>query len=563
MLAVALSCLGIVGCGMNSGDESASIDVDLVQAAEAAGRVITEEGLETAIRDLSTDEMAGRGPASAGDELARDYLIARLVDLGLEPGAADGTWQQRFEMVGITSRAPKAWTFATGSGDLSLGWWDDVIAASGVQEPTSVIEDAEMVFVGYGIEAPEYDWDDYKGQELTGKVLVMLNNDPDWDPELFEGERRQLYGRWTYKYEIAAEKGAVGAIIVHTTPSAGYPWQVVQTSWTGEQFEIPAAGEARSQVEAWVTDAALRRLLRKSGHNLDELTAAARSREFEPVPLGIRTSFGLDNELRRVETANVLGLLRGRDPELSGEVLIYSAHHDHLGVGKPNAAGDDIYNGALDNASGVSQVLAIAEAFHALPAAPRRSVLFAFVAAEEQGLLGSAYFARNPTFPAGRIAANINYDGGNIWGRTRDLTYVGLNKSTLGAMVEKYAAVQGRQVKPDQFPDRGSFYRSDQFNFAKIGVPAIYLGTGIEFIGRSDDWGRQQIEEWVLTHYHQPSDEILDEWTFEGMLDDARIGLVCGIEIAEADEMPSWTPGDEFEAARMAALAAVAEEGES
>jgi Zn-dependent M28 family amino/carboxypeptidase len=307
-----------------------------------------------------------------------------------------------------------------------------------------------------------------------------------------------------------------------------------------------------------MTDAAARRLLGEAGHDLDRLLEAARERDFEPVPLGIRTSFRLANEVRTVETANVLGRIPGRDPELADEYVVFSAHHDHLGIGKPNDEGDEIYNGALDNASGIAQVLAIGQALAELPAAPRRSILFAFVAAEEQGLLGSAWFAQNPTVAPGRMAANINYDGANIWGRTRDVTFVGFAKSSLGAIVEKFAAAQGRTVKPDQFPDKGSYYRSDQFNFAKIGVPAIYLGTGTEFVGRSEGWGKEQIDAWVATHYHQPSDELIDEWTFEGMVDDSLLGLMCAIEIAESDELPSWTPGDEFEAARQAALAAVA-----
>jgi hypothetical protein len=391
----------------------------------------------------------------------------------------------------------------------------------------------------------------------------MLNNDPDWDPALFEGERRLYYGRWRYKYEIAAEKGAAGAIIVHTTPSAGYPWQVVQTSWTGPQFELPAGDEPRIQVAAWTTWEATEELVALTGHRLDELVESAKQRDFQPLPLGIRTSIAFDNEVRRgARTANVLGLLPGSDPELADQVVVYTAHHDHLGRGKPNDDGDDIYNGARDNASGVAVVLGIARAMTALPEPPRRSILFAFVAAEEQGLLGSQYFAQNPTVPPGKIAGAVNFDSANIWGRTRDVTYIGYGKSSLDAIAEGAAALQDRVVVGDQFPSRGYYYRSDQFSLAKIGVPAIYFSGGTEFRGQDPEWGRQQVDAWTETHYHQQSDELRDDWSFEGMVEDAQLGFYAGLAIADADEMPSWNPGDEFEEARLEALSMLGGGGE-
>jgi Zn-dependent M28 family amino/carboxypeptidase len=416
-----------------------------------------------------------------------------------------------------------------------------------------------VVFVGYGIQAPEYDWDDFKGQDLEGKVLLMMNNDPDWDPNLFAGETRLWYGRWDYKYQSAARQGAVGAIIIHTAPSAGYPFQVVQTSWTGEQFELPAGDEPRLQAAAWVTEDSARALVALGGHDLDALREAADNRDFQPVPLGVTTSIGMDVNINRVSTANVLGLIPGSDPELADEAVIYTAHHDHLGIGTPNADGDTIYNGAYDNASGVAQVLAIAKAILALPEAPRRSVLVALVGAEEQGLLGSKYYAANPTFQPGKIAANLNYDGGNIWGHTHDVTFVGLGKSSIDQIMSAIAAEQGRVVKPDQFPDRGYFYRSDQFSFAKIGVPAMYLDTGTDFVDRPPEWGKEQVNHYTNVNYHQPSDEYDDSWNFDGMIQDALLGYWTGLAIANADEMPKWNEGDEFEAARLEALEAVAE----
>lgn len=529
----------------------------LSPAVSEAAQTIARPLLAEYVSRLASDEFEGRGPASPGDEKARAYLAQTMEAIGLEPGGADGQWQQAFEIVGIDSEVPETWSFVTEDGELTVNFWDEFIAISGVQEETAQIRDAEVVFVGYGMQAPEYDWDDFKGVDLSGKVLLMLNNDPDWDPELFEGNRRLYYGRWDYKYASAAAQGAAGAIIIHTTPSASYPWQVVQTSWTGENFELPAGNEPRVQIQAWLTEDASRALVALAGHDLDELVEAAHTREFAPVPLGVETSLALSNTIQQKQTANVGGLLRGSDPELAEQVVVFTAHHDHFGIGEPNDAGDSIYNGALDNASGCAQVLAIAKAFTELPQPPRRSLLFLFVAAEEQGLLGSEYYARHPTFPPGNIAANINLDGANIWGRTTDIAYVGFGKSSLDRVVEEAAAQQGRSVKGEQFPDRGSFYRSDQFNFAKIGVPAIYLDTGTDFVGRPEGWGREQIEAWEEIHYHQPTDELNDSWNFDGMIDDARLNFFAGAAVANADEMPSWKPGDEFEEARQEALAAL------
>ncbi|MGH9381184.1 MAG: M28 family metallopeptidase [Thermoanaerobaculia bacterium] len=525
---------------------------------ERAGAAVTTQTLRNHIAFLSDDALGGRGPGTQGDETARQYLATRMEELGLQPAFRD-SWEQPFELVSVETRNPDTWTFRSageGVALTSLAHSDEFIANSGVQEGAAALEDAELVFVGYGIAAPEYQWDDYKGQDLAGKVLLMLNNDPEWDPTMFAGETRLYYGRWTYKYEEAARQGAAGAIIIHTDPSAGYPWQVVQSSWGGPQFELPAEDEPRVQVKGWVTEAAAAKVVELAGTDLAQLTESARSRDFEPVPLGVTTSIDLPTEISRTETANVGGLLPGSDPELGDEIVVYTAHHDHLGTGEPNDEGDGIYNGARDNASGTSAVLAIAEAFTRLPEAPARSVLFLFVAAEEQGLLGSRYYALHPSIPPGKIAANINIDGANIWGRTRDITYIGHGKSSLDQVVEAFAGIQGRTVKPDQFPDRGFFYRSDQFNFAKIGVPAIYLDDGTDFPGRPEGWGREQIERWTEVHYHQPSDELTDDWNFDGMVEDTRLLFHIGAYLAATPEMPTWNPGDEFEAARQQALAA-------
>ncbi|HKV12679.1 MAG TPA: M28 family metallopeptidase [Thermoanaerobaculia bacterium] len=530
-------------------------NLPLPPTAEQAAKVIDRDSLEAPIRYLADDLLEGRGPGSRGDELARLYLASSLEFLGFQPGGPNGSWQQPFEIVGITSEPPKTWEFRAGNKTVPLKYWDEFIATSGVQKDRSVLDNAELVFVGYGIEAPEYGWNDFKGMDLKGKVLLMLNNDPENDDKLFAGKTRLYYGRWTYKYESAARQGAAGAIIIHTTPSAGYPWQVVQTSWTGEQFQLPAGDEPRIQVSGWTTEDATKKLLAAAGQDLAKLVQQAQSKDFKPVPLGITTSLTMSNQITKKQTANVLGLLPGSDPKLKDEVVVYSAHHDHLGVGEPDKTGDKIYNGAVDNAAGCAQLLAIARAFSELPERPKRSILFAFVAAEEQGLLGSEYYAQHPTIPPGKLAANINYDGGNVLGRTSDLTYIGLGKSSLDQVVKTLAAQQKRKVLPDQFPDRGFFYRSDQFNFAKIGVPAIYLDNGTEFLGKPPEWGKQQVEDYEDNRYHQPSDEYDPKWTYDGMIEDARLGFYAGLAIAQDPKLPAWNPGDEFEAARKKALA--------
>ncbi len=526
-------------------------------AAEKAAKEITDDYMRGIIVEISDDRYEGRGPGTEGDAAARKYLARRMAELGLEPGAADGSWEQPFDLVGINASQPETWTFEGHGESLTLQQWDDFIVGSGVQDERSAFANAEVVFVGYGIQAPEYDWDDYKGVDLGGKVLLIMNNDPDWDPELFAGETRLWYGRWDYKYLSAARQGAAGAIIIHTSPSAGYPWQVVQTSWTGVQFELPAGDEPRSQVNGWVTEDTARELVAMAGHDLDDLREAAYNRDFRPVPLGISTSLEMDVDITRVQSANVLGLITGSDPELRDEVVIYTAHHDHLGVGTPNEDGDAIYNGAMDNATGVAQVMAIAKAIKALPEAPRRSVLINLVGAEEQGLLGSEYYAANPTFAPGKIAANLNYDGGNIWGHTHDVTFIGLGKSTIDEIATLIAEEQGRVVKPDQFADKGYFYRSDQFSFAKIGVPAMYLDTGTDFVDRPPEWGREQQNHYTEVNYHQPTDEYDPSWDLGGMIADALLGYWTGLAIANADDMPTWSPGDEFEAARIEALKAL------
>jgi Zn-dependent M28 family amino/carboxypeptidase len=520
-----------------------------------AASAIRAERIRGDVRFLASDLLEGRGPATRGDQLAQAYIAARMEAIGLEPGAPGGGWLQPLDIVGIRSRNPDTIRLRRGGETVDVRYRDDFIAFSGLAENTVRVDDAEVVFVGYGIVAPEYDWDDYKGADLKGKVLLIINNDPADDPKLFAGKTRLYYGRWDYKYEMAGRRGAAGAIIIHTTPSAGYPWQVVQTSWTGEGFSLPDDPTPRVPVKAWATEDASRKIARLGGQDLDALRAAAERRDFRPVSLGVTLSLTLTNEVQKKQTANVIGRVPGRDPLLAKEAVIYTAHHDHLGTKQGAAPGEDaIYNGALDNASGVAALLAVAEAMKALPQPPRRSVYFAAVAAEEQGLLGSKYLAQAPPVPVGRMAADINIDGVNIWGRSRDITMIGLGKSNLDDWVRALAAMQGRQVVPDQFPDKGYFYRSDQFSLAKVGVPAAYLEAGTEILGKPPGWGKEQHDAYEARDYHQPSDELRETWDLSGAVEDAQLIFYLGARVGNAAVMPAWKPGDEFEAARKKAL---------
>lgn len=524
---------------------------------ESAAATINARELLAHTRFLSSDLLEGRGPGMLGDQLTQQYIATQFEALGLAPGAADGTWFQRFDLVGVTS-SPKTLTVTAGpQKSLTLEFHDEFIGVAGTQVTETNLAAAELVFVGYGIQAPEFQWDDYKGLDVKGKVLLMMNSDPAGDPNLFAGKTRLWYGRWDYKYEIAARLGAAGAIVIHTTESAGYPFQVVQTSWTGEQFDIPPQGQGM-QLRAWTTEDATRKIVALAGHDLDKLRASAETRDFEPVALGVKVGSSFTSTIRTIQTANVLGLIKGSDPKLSQQMVIVTAHHDHIGKSASARPGEDaIYNGALDNASGIAQLIGVAKAFTRLPKAPRRSVLFAAVAAEEAGLLGSEYLAKNPPVPPGRIAINVNMDGANIWGRTKDVSVIGWGKSNVDQILEPIAKMQGRKIKPDTMPDRGFFYRSDQFNFAKLGVPAAYADSGDEFIGKPPGWGRKAREEFEAKHYHQPSDEITADWNLDGAVEDAQMNFYLAAIVARREKMPEWNKGDEFEAPRKRSLEAL------
>ena len=518
---------------------------------KAAAKVVSANGLAAHVRFLADDLLEGRGPATRGSDLAMRYIAANFERLGLKPAGDNGGWLQSFDIVGMKGDVATPMTFSGGGKSFSLKNVEEGVMGPGEQKDAVAVKDAEVVFIGYGITAPEEKWDDYK-TDVKGKVVLLMNNDPERDPNMFGGKTRLYYGRWDYKYAEAARHGAAGVIIIHTEYSAGYPWQVVQTSWGGKSWELPQGSEPRLNLKMWATEEASKRIAALGGQDLDKLREAAESRDFKPVPLGVKMSAALSVKLEKSRTANVVGLLPGSDAKLKDELIVVSAHHDHLG--KHEGPGDQIYNGALDNASGVSAILQVAEAIATTDAAPKRSVLFAAVAAEEQGLLGSQYFCEHPTVPAGKIAANLNVDGINIWGKTSDIGYIGLGKSSLDDVVIAVAKSQGRTVNSDDQPEKGTFYRSDQFNFARIGVPAIYLKSGVHHPGHDAVWGRELHEKFTKTRYHQPSDQIDETWNLEGAVDDVRLMVVALLRVADAPKMPEWKKGDEFEAARKKAL---------
>ena len=522
-------------------------------AERAAMNRITAAEISGHIRFLSDDQLEGRKPGSAGDELAIKYLASQLEAMGYQPAGDNGTFLQAVPLIEEQADIPHDVTFKAGAKGLTLhaaiGIESDLVLDPSAQKDLEQVTDAPLVFVGYGITAPEYGWDDYKDADVKGKIVVLLNMNPP-----FKGEGvRRWYGRWDYKYLNAAKHGAAGALVIHTTESAGYPWQVpVTSSSTPRQRLPPEPGEPTLEFQGWISEPGTVKLFQLGGQDLDALRKAAQGKDFKPVALGSTVSLSMPVHLRKFESANVVGMLPGTDARLRGEAVLYTAHHDHLGKVTPiPPATDGIYNGALDNASGCATVLSIARAITF--AAPKRSVIVAFVTAEEQGLLGSDYLAKHPPIAASKIAADINLDSVNNLGKSSDLGIIGLGKSTADSVVRKVAAEQGRTVHGDPHPDRGAFYRSDQFSMAHVGVPPVSVKGGPDFVGHPKGWGDAQMLDYERHRYHQPSDEYHGDWDLSGDVQDAQLQLVVGLRIANAPALPTWTPGDEFEKARKTA----------
>jgi len=512
---------------------------------------------------IAGDQFEGRGAGTEGDRKARSFLADRLAEMGFEPFFDNDSFEQAVEIIGLTVQNPEDLQFTSEDGSsVKFRFGDEYMIMAGAQQSEISVEDAGVVFVGYGIQAQEENWDDFKDTNLNGKILLMLNDDPDWDSELFGGERKLSYGRWTYKFASAAAQGAAGAIIIHTTESAGYPWTVVRASNIGEQFELKTSGEPRTSFNGWLSWEGSKALAALGGHDLETLIESARSRDFRPVALGVSTSVDLAVDVSTKSTANVAGILRGSDPDLAKELVVLTAHHDHFGIGEPDETGDTIRNGALDNGVAIAEALAVAGAFSALPEPPRRSIVVLFPAVEEQGSLGSRYFVNSNVIHPGLIAANINLELGNVWGRTSDIIVYGLGKSELDDWLREAAGTQNRIIRGEQDVKAGWFYRSDQISFARAGVPAIWFKSGVDFIGQKPGWGEQQYADWIQYKYHSPGDEVEADWNLEGLIEDAKLAFHLATAVANSDITPTWYPGDEFEAIRKASLMELSEDNQ-
>ncbi len=518
--------------------------------AEAIAAVDTATLMQH-VRVLAHDSLLGRQPGSAGEDKTVAYLESQFKAIGLKPGNTDGTYIQKVPLVGITVKGAPTLTFTKGGATRRLKWREDYVAWTKHVAPTATLDKSELVFVGYGTEAPEFKWDDFKGVDVAGKTLVMLVNDPPLaDTAQFGGKRMTYYGRWTYKYEQGMRHHAAGVLLVHETDRAGYPFAVVQGK-TAEQFDLvtPDRNMSRSAVEGWITVDQARALATMAGQDFDSLKARAATPAFTPVALGVTASVKLDNTLRTIDSRNVMAKVDGSDPALKDQYVIYTAHWDHFGIGA-KVDGDSIYNGAADNASGTSGLLVMARAFAAMKTPPRRSILFISVTAEEQGLLGSQYYAVTPVYPLAKTVANINMDVLNQWGQTRDLTVIGLGNSELDDYASAAAAEQKRTLRPDAEPEKGFYYRSDHFNFAKVGVPAFDPEAGVDFIGKPAGYGMKMRDEYTAKDYHKPSDDVKPGWDMSGAVQDLNLFLAIGYRVANAAKMPEWRVGNEFRAAR-------------
>ena len=552
-IVISIATLLVVACA--GGDSMNRADLD------AAAGAITSESMLAHIRTLASDAYEGRAPGTPGEDSTVAYLTAQYKALGLAPGNPDGSYVQNVELIGYTGTSTA--TMRIGNQSIAMRPNLDYIAVSRHDTTNVDVNNSEVIFVGYGVEAPEYGWDDYKGLDVRGKTVLIMVGDPPirdaadstrLDSTMFRGKAMTYYGRWTYKYEKASEKGAAAAIIIHQTGPAGYPWEVVSGSWGAENLDIPGAGaSSRVPVEGWITEAKAREIFLAAGRDFDGVAAFATTKAFAPTPLLGTASWHVKNTVRRIQSRNVVAKLEGSDATLKDEYVIYSAHWDHFGT-NASLEGDQILNGALDNASGVAQMLEIAKAFTKLPTPPKRSVLFLAVTAEEAGLLGAKYYAQHPLYPLNKTLANINIDGANQWGRTSDVVLIGLGNSTLDDLLDSVVTASGRTIVADPESEKGFFYRSDHFEFAKEGVPALYADAGVNYVGKPEGWGLQKRNEYTTNDYHKPSDDVKPDWDLSGAVEDGRMLFEVGYRIAQASTWPEWKSGTEFKAKRDAML---------
>jgi Zn-dependent M28 family amino/carboxypeptidase len=527
----------------------------LCLACGCHAQTISGERIRAHVKFLSSDLLEGRGVGVRGGKIATEYLATQFALAGAKPAGDDGTYFQKVPLVGVEMTPDVKLSAVAGDKKLPLRWIEDFVGVDRRQTPLENF-DAEAVFVGHGIVAPEFQWDDYKGADVKGKIVVLFTNEPKSnDPKFFGGRALTYYGRWVYKYEEALRQGALGALIIHTTPTAGYGWDVVRNSWGREDPYVKLGpGEAALALAGWLTEDAGGRLLALAGHNVDELLAASESRDFHPMPLEVRIHGSMRSRIREMDTKNVAAIVPGSDPTLGGEAVIFSAHWDHLGIGEP-VKGDRIYNGAVDNATGCGILLEIARAWAALPQKPRRSALFLAVTAEEGGLRGSEYYAQHPLIPPGKTVVDLNYDALQPVGRSTEVVVTGAERTTLWPLVQSIAQRFDLAIKPDPQPEQGHYYRSDHFSFAHVGIPAFSIGEGSEFSGKPAGYGDKIFEDYNQNRYHQPSDEYQESWDFSGLEEMAKFGLTLGMDAANIGHMPSWNTSDEFFPAREKSLA--------
>ena len=534
---------------------------ELKDRLQPALDAITPDGLLAHIKVLASDEFEGRAPGSKGEDLSVKYITEQFKKIGLKPGNPDGTYTQEVPLAGIKSEPRMA--FVIGDKTMDLKYGDDFVASSARLQPEIKVEKSDLVFVGYGVVAPEYGWDDYKNVDVRGKTLLMLIGDPSvpdpkdpskLDDKMFKGKAMTYYGRWTYKYEIAAKKGAAAAIIIHETEPAAYPWQVVKSSWGKENFELdnPNKNMDAVSVRSWITLDVTKKLFADSGQNFDALKKTAVTKDFRPVVLNAKANIGITQQIRSFKSHNVIGKLEGSDPKLSGEYVIYTAHWDHLGR-HPELQGDQIFNGAIDNASGVASVIELATAFGKINPPPKRSVLFMATTAEEAGLLGAKFYAEHPLYPLQKTLADINLDSMNVWGKARDIEDLSLGFSTLDDLLAAVAKQQGRTAIPDSRPDKGKIYRADNFEFSKVGLPSLYIGKGEHLLSRAET-APLRADEFDSTDYHQITDDVRPDWDLSGAVQDTQLVFEVGYEVANGDKFPEWKSGSEFKAKRDAML---------
>lgn len=559
-LTVIATFLALTACSQpdTAGEDTVpEAEVEAEVAAPTGRDTITAQDLHEQIRILASDEFEGRAPSSPAETKTINYLKEQLVSFGVKPGNGDSYFQE-VPLVDITAEDVTPLTIEGEGGSLSYDLAVDMVALTRRVVDRIDLEKSPLVFVGYGIVAPEHNWNDYEGVDMTGKTAVILVNDPGYatqDPAVFDGNAMTYYGRWTYKYEEAMRQGADGAIIIHETAAAAYPWVVVKNGWTGRNFyaETADGNMSRTKVEGWISTKAAQEIFALAGLDYEEQLTAAIDPAFTPVPMPLTASVGFNNVVGHSLSNNVVGVVPGS--AAPDEAFIYMGHWDHFGIGDAED-GDDIYNGAVDNATGTAALLELAQAFASLETAPRRSVYFLYTTAEEQGLLGSEYYAENPLYPLAKTVAGLNVDAFNTAvGPTHDVGVIGTGLSELDGVLKSVTDASGRVITPDSSPEKGFYFRSDHFPLAKKGVPMIYPKNGVDSIEHGEEWGKQVLADYVANTYHKPTDEYQADWDLTGMANDVGLFFDVGYEVANGDAWPNWNPGTQFRSIRDESLA--------